>query len=208
MWWTGAVLEDLDRVETGVRERLRGVADALGSRGLVLLCGFPASGKSTAAAYVHELTGAVVLDKDRFVPRLEEAVIEALTGDRHDRDSDTYRALIAPGLYEGLIRTGLTVAAAAPVVLDAPFLSVIRAAHAAGRTLGEHVRTYPESAPSSPIVTVWLDTPAERIRARMVARGADRDASKLGRWEAYQSSVLESGTREKAYAACDFVIPS
>ncbi|MFF0526978.1 ATP-binding protein [Nocardia amikacinitolerans] len=94
--------------------------------------------------------------------------------------------------------SGLTVAAAAPVVLDAPFLSTIRAA---GRTLSRHVRTYPGAAPSIPIVTVWLDTPAERIRARMVARGADRDASKLAEWAAYRTSVLESGTREKAYEA-------
>ncbi|WP_435592404.1 AAA family ATPase [Nocardia sp. bgisy118] len=196
------------RVPTPVRERLRPVAEALGRRGLVLLCGFPASGKSTAAAYLRALCGAVVLDKDRFVPLLEEQVMEQLTGDRNDRDSDTYRTLISPGLYEGLIRTGLTAAAAAPVVLDAPFLSTIRNAHAAGRTLSEYVRGYPEAARSMPIVTVWLDTPADRIRARMIARGADRDAPKLAEWEAYRSAVLESGTREKACRACDVVIPS
>ncbi|MFI2474438.1 AAA family ATPase [Nocardia xishanensis] len=202
--------EDYEQVDgrARVRERLRPVAEALGRRGLVLLCGFPASGKSTAAAYLSELCGAVVLDKDRFVPLLEETVLEALTGDRADRDSETYRTLISPGLYEGLIRTGLTVAAAAPVVLDAPFLSTIRSAHAAGRTLSDYVRGYPEAAPSIPIVTVWLDAPADGIKARMIARGADRDASKLAEWADYRSSVLESGTREKAYTACDVVIPS
>ncbi len=78
----------------------------------------------------------MVLDKDQLAPVLEESVRRRPTGDPFDRDSDTYRELVAPGIYDSLIRTGLTVAARQPVVLDAPFLSTVRAAGAAGLPLG------------------------------------------------------------------------
>lgn len=187
---------------------LDAVAERLTGPGAVVLCGFPASGKSTAARYLSTRTGAPILDKDGFAPLLEESLMARLTGDPHDRDSDTYRALVAPGIYDGLIRTGLTVAAAGPVLLDAPFLSIIRAAHAAGRTLAAHFRAVGGAAATVPVRTIWLDTPADRIRERMRRRGAERDAPKLAGWAGYHDAVLESGTREKAHAVCDLVLPS
>lgn len=174
--------------------------------GAVVLCGFPASGKSTAAEFLRSRTGAPILDKDRFAPLLEESLMARLTGDPHDRDSDTYRALVAPGIYDGLIRTALTVAAAAPVIVDAPFLSIIRAAHAAGRSLAEQFRVMSGTPESVPVHTVWLDTAPERIRTRMVERGAERDAPKLAAWAAYHDGVLAGGVREQAHAVCDRVL--
>lgn len=34
-----------------------------------------------------------------------------LTGDPYDRDSDTYKAVVGPHIYDSLIRTGMIVAA-------------------------------------------------------------------------------------------------
>ncbi|MFC8529856.1 AAA family ATPase [Nocardia sp. NPDC057227] len=179
---------------------------ATGLSGAVVICGFPASGKSTAARFLRSRTGAPILDKDRFAPVLEESLMARLTGDPFDRDSETYRALVSPGIYDGLIRTALTVAAAAPVIVDAPFLSVIRAAHAAGRSLAEHLRAVGGTPDSVPVRTLWLDTPPHRIRERMVARGAERDAPKLADWTAYHDGVLAAGNRERAHAVCDLVL--
>ncbi|MEV0355346.1 ATP-binding protein [Nocardia sp. NPDC050697] len=179
---------------------------ATGLTGAVVICGFPASGKSTAARFLHSRTGAPILDKDRFAPLLEETLMARLTGDPHDRDSATYRALLSPGIYDGLIRTALTVAASAPVLVDAPFLSVIRAAHAAGRSLAEHFRAVSGTPDSVPVRTLWLDAPPERIRERMIARGAERDAPKLADWAAYHDGVLAAGNREQAHAVCDLVL--
>jgi hypothetical protein len=55
-------------------------------------------------------------------------------------------------------------------------------------------------------VTVWIDSPAEQIRQRMIARGSARDAPKLADWPAYRSGVLDSGIRELAHTVCDLVI--
>ncbi|MEV0110487.1 AAA family ATPase [Nocardia sp. NPDC050799] len=76
---------------------------------MLVICGFPASGKSSTARFLAARTGAVVLDKDRLAPMLEESIMGRLTGDPFDRDSDTYREVVAPRIYDSLIRTGLTV---------------------------------------------------------------------------------------------------
>ncbi len=111
-----------------------------------------------------------MLDKDRFAPLLEESVMGRLTGDRFDRDSDTYRSLVAPGIYDGLIRTGLTLAAAFPIVLDAPFLSTIRDVAAREMRLDHYLRASTGVTEAVPVVTVWLDTSPAVIRSRMLVR--------------------------------------
>ncbi|BDT92494.1 hypothetical protein IFM12275_24700 [Nocardia sputorum] len=212
MWWTGQVTDDHDRAEDVLtesqRQVLRDAVGGLGSCGAVVVCGFPASGKSTAADFLARVLGTAVLDKDRFAPLLEESVMARLTGDRFDRDSGTYRTLVAPGIYDGLIRTGLALASAFPIVLDAPFLSTIRAAAARGIRLSDYLRASTGVTRAVPVVTVWLDTSAAVIRSRMLVRRAERDAPKLADWDAYHASVLDSGVRELAHTLCDLVIPT
>ncbi|MBF6216072.1 ATP-binding protein [Nocardia puris] len=189
-----------------VRNQLHQVAEPIQTKGALVICGFPASGKSSAARFLAARMGAVVLDKDQLAPVLEESVMGRLTGDPFDRDSDIYREVVAPGIYDSLIRTGLTVAARHPVVLDAPFLSTMRAAGAAGLPLGVFMRQHAEADTELPVVTVWIDTPTEQIRQRMITRGSARDAPKLADWPAYRSSVLDSGARELGRTVCDLVI--
>lgn len=147
-----------------------------------------------------------VLDKDAFASRLEHDVMGRLTGDRFDRDSEVYRSVVSPGIYEGLIRTGLSIAARHLIVLDGPFLSVIRQANEAKRSLAQHLRIVGDVAGHVVVHTVWLDTSPELIRERMQVRGAERDASKLADWETYRQSVLDSGIREIARTIVDVVV--
>ncbi len=173
---------------------------------MLVICGFPASGKSSAARFLAARTGAVVLDKDRLAPMLEESIMSRLTGDPFDRDSDTYREVVAPGIYDSLIRSGLTVAQRHPVILDAPFLSTLRAAADAGQSLGFFLRDHAGAEASVPVVTIWIDSSAEQIKRRMITRNSARDAPKLTDWHGYQSGVLDSGIRELARSVCDLVI--
>ncbi|WP_158436193.1 AAA family ATPase [Nocardia nova] len=173
--------------------------------GALVVCGFPASGKSTAARFVGALTGAVVLDKDSHAPELEVSVMSRLT-EPHDRDSPTYKSLIAPHLYTSLVRTGLTVAAKYPVVLDGPFLGAIRDAADAGIRLSEHLRAVAGPAEPVSVTTVWLDSSASDIEARMRMRNAERDAAKLADWTGYATTVLDSGIRTDAHRIVDIVI--
>ncbi|WP_131816832.1 AAA family ATPase [Nocardia salmonicida] len=61
---------------------------------MTVLCGFPATGKTTAARLLADLVDLVVLDKDTFAPRLEESVMAELTGNPHD----LYRRVVSPPL--------------------------------------------------------------------------------------------------------------
>ncbi|WP_280376546.1 AAA family ATPase [Nocardia wallacei] len=176
--------------------------------GVAAICGFPASGKSTAARYVGAVADATVLDKDAFAPGLEQAVMSRITGDPHDRDSDEYQTVVAPHLYAGLVRTALTVGAKHPIVVDAPFLGLIQDASAAQMLLGEYLVAVAAVDAVVPVTTVWLDTGNDEIRARMRARGADRDADKLAAWDAYETTVLNGGLRESAHRVVDLVIPN
>ncbi|WP_327118895.1 ATP-binding protein [Nocardia sp. NBC_01730] len=200
---------ELDRQRTAVLPEAVKIAlnkCAAELTGALVLCGFPASGKSTAATYVAGLVGATVLDKDGLAPGLEQAVMRELTGDPYDRDSDTYKAVVGPHIYDSLIRTGMIVAARHPVVLDAPFLEAIRQAAPQRMPLAEHLRTRSGLTTAVPLTTVWLNTPTPQIRTRMISRGAERDDPKLADWAAYESGVLDSGIRELAHAVVDIVI--
>ncbi|WP_433194455.1 AAA family ATPase [Nocardia sp. CA-107356] len=188
------------------REALIDCARHVNGPGLIVLCGFPASGKSTAARYLAAATDAIVLDKDTFAPGLESAVMTQLTGNPVDRDSDAYKSVVAPHVYDGLIRMATTVATRIPVIVDAPLLSLIRTAADARERLTEHLKKQVAAPQSLPAITIWLDSTTEQIRARMTTRGADRDASKLADWSAYETAVLTSGLRETAHALVDFVI--
>ncbi|MEU6562640.1 AAA family ATPase [Nocardia nova] len=175
--------------------------------GALVVCGFPASGKSTAARFVAGLADAVVLDKDTHAPELEVSVMSRLT-EPHDRDSDTYKVLVAPHLYLSLVRTGITVADKHPVVLDAPFLGAIQDAAEAGKPLSQHLYDLAGVTEAVPVTTVWLDSTAPEIRTRMRGRGAERDNPKLRDWDTYQTTVLDNGIRPLAHELVDFVIPN
>ncbi|MGW1738831.1 hypothetical protein ACWCPQ_08460 [Nocardia sp. NPDC001965] len=92
------------------------------------------------------------------------------------------------------------------MVLEAPFLSILRAAAAVACSFGEFLRQHAQAAAQLPVVAVWIDSPAEQIRQRMIARGSARDAPKLADWPAYRSGVLDSGVRGLAHTVCDLVI--
>ncbi len=204
-WTVGSAHDGRQLLGGQARAALRSCLQRHRDGGAVVVRGFPGSGKTTASQFAAEHIDAVRLDKDTFAPLLEETVTERLTGDRYDRDSATYRAVVAPGIYHGLIRTGLTVAARCPVVLDAPFLSPIRAAAEHRRSLAEHFRlVYGPS--DAPITTIWIDAPVPVIRDRIAARGLDRDRPKLAAWETYRTEVLDSGVREIAHEVVDLVI--
>ncbi|MFB8281036.1 AAA family ATPase [Nocardia colli] len=182
------------------------VAERLTRPAVVVICGFPGSGKTTAATYLATCCGAVVLDKDRFAPRLERDVLRALGSDPFDRDGELYRTVLSPGIYDALIRVGLSIGSRYPTVLDAPFLSVIRDAAESGSVLAPYLRRRAQMPDSLMVHTVWIDVPAAELAERMILRGAERDVSKLGDWAAYRSAVLDGGLREIAHGVVDVVI--
>ncbi|MBC7299483.1 AAA family ATPase [Nocardia salmonicida] len=173
--------------------------------GVTIICGFPASGKSTATRFLADLVDPVVLDKDTFAPRLEESVMSELNGSPFDRDSDLYRRVVAPHVYSALLSHAVRVGARCPVLVDAPFLGHVRAAADSGVLLSDYIRSVTETTDVE-IRTAWVNTDTARIRERMVERGADRDQPKLTAWDDYRTAVLDSGLAQQGPAVVDHVV--
>ncbi|WP_282779148.1 MULTISPECIES: AAA family ATPase [unclassified Nocardia] len=186
------------------------MADALdqiaseGCGGVTVICGFPASGKSTAAKYLAAIIDAVIIDKDSFAPDLEESVMTELTGNPHDKDSATYMRVVNPHIYAAFVHQALMVGHRVPVVVDAPFLGHVQTAAARGLSLSEQI-TSSTSLPAPPVRTVWVSAHPLQIRERMTHRGAHRDSGKLANWDDYRANVLESGVEDAARTVVDYV---
>ncbi|MFF0495744.1 AAA family ATPase [Nocardia aobensis] len=193
--------------EASMSAALREMASTATS-GVTVVCGFPASGKTTVARLLAELVGAVVIDKDTFAPELEEAVMAALTGNPDDRDSSAYTRVVHPHIYTALVRHALTVGNYAPVIVDAPFLSHVRNAADRGVRLSQLIRSFASDGQAPAVRTLWVAASTDQIRQRMEQRGAARDASKLANWHTYQSDVLESGIEDAVQVVVDYVIHS
>ncbi|MFE3799297.1 AAA family ATPase [Nocardia tengchongensis] len=173
--------------------------------GVTVVCGFPASGKSTAARYLADIAHAVIIDKDAFAPDLEESVMAELTGDPFDRDSATYMRVVNPQIYSAFIHQAFTVAGQVPVIVDAPFIGHIQAAAGRGLSLSDHICSRVSMTPP-PIRTVWISAHPNQIRERMSERAAARDAGKLADWPTYRTNVLDSGIEDSARAVVDYVV--
>jgi predicted kinase len=173
--------------------------------GVTIVCGFPASGKSTAARYLADLVNAVVVDKDAFAPELEEAVMAELTGKPHDRDSDVYTRVVNPHIYSSFIHQALTVGHHIPVIVDAPFIGHIRESARQRTSLADYTCAT-AIVPAPKIHTIWISADPSRLRERMTRRNSARDAGKLSDWDSYRSSVLEWNAKDLAHTVTDYVV--
>ncbi|MGW4121363.1 AAA family ATPase [Nocardia sp. NPDC004711] len=189
---------------TATKAALRSAVEGVDT-GVVVVCGFPASGKSTATRFLADMLDAIVFDKDSFAPKLEESVMAELTGNPHDRDSTTYRRVVGPYIYEALVANALMVGRRHVVVVDAPFLEYVGSAVRAGLSLSNYLRSKSDHAVD--VRTVWMSVDPKEIRDRMIRRGAERDLPKLADWSTYRSEILDSGLGAEAEKVVDsFVI--
>jgi predicted kinase len=138
----------------------------------VLLSGWPGSGKSTVGRALARRLGAALIDQDTVTGPLVSVVAD-LVG-VHDLDDDRLARPTRDARYE-------TVAAVAeanlqvgvPVVLVAPFTRERR-----DLTAWEALDGRLRLVGGSPLL-VWLHLEPATVVARMRARGAERDLSKL-----------------------------
>lgn len=196
--------EPLVAAQLAMARRLDQISVNIGA-GVTVVCGFPASGKSTAARYLADLVDAVVVDKDAFAPDLEEAVMAELTGDPHDRDSDVYARVVNPHIYSSFIQQALLVGHRIPVIVDAPFIGRICDAARQRISLADSIRAT-AIVPAPRIQTIWISADPNQIRERMTRRNTARDAGKLSDWDTYRSRVLDSNIKTLAHKVTDYVV--
>jgi predicted kinase len=138
----------------------------------LIVAGPPATGKSSLGAALAQRLNAAFIDQDVATGALTD-VIASLVG-VHDLDDPRLARLTRDARYEaviGLAEANLRLGVA--VVLVAPFTRERR--HPPAWKDLERRLTVAGGRPT----LVWLHLDAERIRQRMRARSADRDADKL-----------------------------
>jgi predicted kinase/transcriptional regulator with XRE-family HTH domain len=155
-----------------------------GPKSLTLVGGYAGSGKSEFARFLSALTGWCVLDKDVLTRPLVEELLTAHGLDANDRHSPTYRTLVRPFEYRGLMDAGdLNLRSGISTVVTAPFIAEFAdpdwLTRLANRCTGL----------GATLVVIWVQCDEESMRDYMRFRSAARDAWKLANWSEYMETV-------------------
>ncbi len=150
-----------------------------------IVCGPPASGKTTYATELANELGAILLDSDQVTERLVKAGLILAGLDENDRDSPVYKAAYRDPVYETLFDLAVSHAARLPVVIAGPFTSESKDSKWSAslkKRFGQKVEIH------------RMNCSAEERRDRMIARAEPRDLAKLADWNTHlkQSGELWS----------------
>lgn len=139
---------------------------------LFMVAGPAGSGKTTTGTALADRLGATVVDLDEVTHEL----VSRFLAEHPDVDEPQALALLRDDRYAELgrrVRTQVAVGTAGVVVAIAPFTREI-SAEAALTGWAQAV-----GLPLEDVHVVWLDLPPQVRLARMLARGASRDATVL-----------------------------
>lgn len=151
---------------------------------VVLVGGYPGSGKSEFGRMVVRETGWGLFDKDTTSGRVVEAALEALGQNDSDRESDVYLNIIRPAEYRALMEVMTeNIQCGASVVLSAPFIRELNDPEWIAKTKAS-CDEY-----GANLNVVWVTCDYDSRRGYMRHRGARRDDWKLANWEAYLESI-------------------
>lgn len=165
---------------------------------VVLLCGPPASGKTTLSA---NFVGRVHVDKDIDGDRFSEAIMAHLTGNPQDRDSEDYRTFAYPLAMQLLgRRIRREVEQGNRVVVDCPCLSELRLAREVDLHLSDQLRLHYDWPP---VQALWVTADSGTRRERMVRRGLDRDRPKLEGWIGYLAQLPDTPSTDLVHRVID-----
>ena len=140
---------------------------------LHIVCGLPASGKTTFSRALAKQEQAALFDSDTATDLMIQAAHRAAGYDPHDRDSALYKATYREPVYETLFALAQDNLSHTDVIIAGPFTSEVRDLPAWQFTLEARF-------PGHPVHIHHLTISEEERLQRMQKRGALRDASKLG----------------------------
>jgi predicted kinase len=151
---------------------------------VLLIGGFPGSGKSELARIIARETHWTMLDKDTTTRAVVELALTTLDCSPHDRESETYRTIVRPREYEALLAAlEENVELGNSCVVAAPFLTEVTDAAWCAR-----IRAMIESRGAS-VHFAWVNCDPETMLHYLRKRGAGRDGAKLADWPAWLASI-------------------
>lgn len=139
---------------------------------LHIICGLPASGKSTFARELACTTGAALFDSDTTTDLIIQAAHHAAGIDPHDRDSPIYKKTYRQPVYETLFALAAENLPHTDVIIAGPFTTELNDKESWLEILKQRF-------PGNYIVLHHLEIPEHERLKRMKLRGALRDQTKL-----------------------------
>jgi len=140
---------------------------------LHVVCGLPASGKTTYSKLLAEKLGAAFFDSDTATDLIIQAAHRVADIDPHDRDSPLYKATYREPVYETLFALADDNLSHTDVIIAGPFTAELLDKDQWEESLA---RRFPDSK----IHLHHLDIDEPERMARMKNRGELRDKAKLG----------------------------
>lgn len=142
----------------------------------IIVCGPPASGKTTHGRKLAAERGAALLDIDTVTERLVKVALAAGGGDPDDRDSAQFKAALRSPIYETLFDIARENLPWTDVVIVGPFSRELRQPDWPAQ-LKQRLQAEVEIH--------LVHCPPEVRRKRMIARANPRDTAKLADWQAH-----------------------
>lgn len=139
---------------------------------LHIVCGLPATGKTTFGRTLAQRERAAFLDSDATTDLIIQAAHEAAGIDPHDRDSERYKRTYREPVYETLFNLAEENLTHVNVVIAGPFTSELREKEAWQKSLQKRFSPHE-------VILHHLEIPEEERMRRMKERGALRDTAKL-----------------------------
>ncbi|MFI6163982.1 GntR family transcriptional regulator [Micromonospora haikouensis] len=151
---------------------------------VVLVGGYPGSGKTELGRILARETGWPMLDKDTLTRPVVEAALEFIGHSPNDRESSEYLDRIRPREYEALAAaTRENVMCGNSVIVTAPFIREFNDEAWIKRTQADY------SDMDAKTVFVWLYCDRDVMHTYVRRRGAARDAVKLENWSTYIAGI-------------------
>lgn len=151
---------------------------------LVIIGGYPGSGKTEVSKLLAHRLEWPLLDKDTLTRPLSEALLEKLGETEGDRESDAYLNEVRPLEYISLLNVAYEIVdCGAPVVATAPFIEQVKDGAWLRRVETEcRIR-------GATLLAIWVSSDLASMRRRLLKRGAARDQAKLADWDRYTKSI-------------------